>query len=207
MEQPIPSAARTPVRAGQFAPKKVVLHVGCGPHPSGELPQLFPPDQFHELRLDLDPTARPDIIGSMTDLSMFEDASVEGVFSMDSLEHLFFHDVRRALGEFMRVLAAPGLLVVCVPDLLKIAQEIVAGRLHQTAYQAPIGPVAPIDMLYGDRGAIAAGRPAMAHRTGFTPQSLHDILTEHGFAPVTIHGAPWHILAMAHKSEPRREII
>ncbi len=188
------------VRRGQFAPLKVVLHVGCGPHPNGVLPELFPPDQWREVRLDLDPTAAPDIVGSMTDLSMIEDGAVDGVFSMDSLEHLFFHQVRLALAEFMRVLAAPGRLVVCVPDLMKIAQEIVAGRLHQTAYTEAIGPVAPIDMLYGDRGTIAKGKTAMAHLTGFTPQSLHDILAEHGFAPVTLHGAPWHVLAIAHKT-------
>jgi hypothetical protein len=198
MEQP--SDPDILVRPGQFAPLKVVLHVGCGPYPSGDLPQLFPPAAWRELRLDLDPTAAPDIVGSMTDLSMFADGSVDGIYSSDSLEHLHFHDVERALGEFMRVMATPGLLVVCVPDLMKIAQEIVAGRLLQPAYTAAIGPVAPIDMLYGDRATIAKGQRAMAHLTGFTPQSLHDLLVGHGFGPVTLHGAPWHVLAMAHKT-------
>ena len=195
-----PNPERFALRRGQHAPMKVVLHVGCGPHSNGALPDLFPPAEWREVRLDIDPTAKPEILASMTDLSMIEDGAVDGVFSMDSLEHLFFHDVERALAEFMRVLAAPGLFAVFVPDLLKVAQEIVAGRLMQSSYEIGGDAVCPIDMLYGSRRMIAEGRPAMAHRTGFTPQSLHDILTAHGFGPVTIHGAPWHLLAMARKT-------
>src|SRR5579871_2808426 len=194
-----PHSDRLALRRGQHAPMKVVLHVGCGPHPNGALPDLFPPADWREVRLDIDPTAKPEILGSMTDLSMIEDGAVDGIFSMDSLEHLFFHDVERALDEFLRVLAVPGLFAVFVPDLLKVAQEIVAGRLMQPSYAIDIGEVCPIDMLYGHRRTIAEGRPAMAHRTGFTPQSLNDILVAHGFGPVTIHGAPWHLLAMARK--------
>ena len=195
-----PNAEHIVLRRGQHAPMKVVLHVGCGPHPNGTLPELFPPAEWREVRLDIDPTAKPDILGSMTDLSMIEDGAVDGVFSMDSLEHLFFHDVERALDEFMRVLAVPGLFTVVVPDLLKVAQEIIAGRLMQPSYETEVGPTCPIDMMYGNRRMIAEGRPAMAHRTGFTPQSLHDVLVGHGFGPVTIHGAPWHLLAMARKT-------
>ncbi len=200
MTPPPSTTDRIQVRRGQFAPMKVVLHVGCGPYPNGALPDLFPPAEWCELRLDLDPTARPDILGSMTDLSMIEDGAVDGVFSMDSLEHLFFHDVQKALREFMRVLATPGLCTVVVPDILKAAQAIVDGKLLAPLYETEIGPTCPIDMLYGNRRMIAEGRPAMAHLTGFTPQSLHDTLVGHGFGPVTIHGAPWSLLAMAHKT-------
>lgn len=197
--RPAPTFA---IRRGEFAPDKVVLHVGAGLGVSGELAHLFPHDQWRELRLDLDPQTRPHIIGSMTDLSMIEDGAVDGIFSRCSLEHLFYHDVERALAEFMRVLATPGMLAVFVPDLLKIAQEIVAGRLHEPSYDSQAGAISPFDMMYGLKSAIAEGREGMAHRSGFTPQSLCDVLTKQGFSPVTVHEASWNILGLAHKTVP-----
>lgn len=189
-------------RPGQFAPGKVVLNVGCGPHPSGELRHVFPPPEWRELRLDINPAVAPDIVASMTDLHMFADGSVDGVFSSDNIEHLDAHLVAPTFAEFARVLAVPGLFMVIVPDLRQIAERILAGGLEEPVFDTPAGPIAPIDMIYGHRGAIAGGRPEMAHRTGFTAESLDRALRAAGFDPVTLHKGHYALVALAHKTRP-----
>jgi|GEM_PF-3691545 len=51
----------------------------------------------------------------------------------------------------------------------------------QPAYQSPAGPIAPLDMLYGHRPALARGNLYMAHRTGFTLTSLMNMFRTAGF--------------------------
>ena len=46
---------------------------------------------------------------------------------------------------------------------------------------APAGPIAPIDILYGHRAAIANGKIDMAHKTGFTYSTLTGAFYEAGF--------------------------
>ena len=56
--------------------KKVVLHVGCGIrglHPS------FKPEQWQELRLDINPDVKPDIVSSITDMKDVSDESVHAI--------------------------------------------------------------------------------------------------------------------------------
>ena len=54
-----------------------VLHVGCGaPHPD-KLPEaFFPRDAWAEVRLDIDPDVAPDIVASITDMTVVPTASV-----------------------------------------------------------------------------------------------------------------------------------
>ena len=71
-------------------PKKL-LHVGCGPkHP---LPAFLTGDEWQEIRLDIDPNVKPDIIASITHMAAVDNASVDGVYSSHNLEHLFAHEV------------------------------------------------------------------------------------------------------------------
>ncbi|HWA37064.1 MAG TPA: methyltransferase domain-containing protein [Burkholderiales bacterium] len=147
---------------------KRVLHVGCGTKTLAKEP-LF--RGWQETRLDLDPAVKPDIVGSLTDLSAIGAASMDAVFSSHNLEHLYAHDVPVALREFRRVLKDDGFAIVLVPDLEAAAQRIAEGRLHEPMYVSPAGPVTPFDMLYGYSPALKAS-PLMAHKGGFTQKSL-----------------------------------
>ena len=188
------------VKVGQFAPRRVVLHVGCGPHPSAELATMFPRDQWVELRFDIDPAAKPDIVGTMMDLGMIEDGAIDAIYSNSNLEHVFAHEVARTLQEFARVLTRDGGVVIGVPDLTQIAEQIVADRLDEPAYQATVGPIAPADMLYGHHSLISRGMEFLAHKTGFTARSLTRALNEGGFAQVAITRLPWRLVAIACKT-------
>lgn len=120
----------------------------------------------------------------MTDMSAVADALVDAVFSSHNLEHLYPHEVPVALREFLRVLTPAGFAVVTCPDLQSVCALVAEDRLLETAYTAPAGPVAPLDMLYGFRPALASGNLFMAHRCGFTQKVLAGTLRAAGFAAV-----------------------
>ena len=102
------------------------------------------------------------------------------------LEHLFAHQVPRALAEFRRVLRASGFACIIVPDLQAIANWIANDQLQETIYQSAAGPVTAHDMLWGFGPAIAAGKTAMAHHCGFTPSWFLHYLKEAGFPEIVL---------------------
>jgi SAM-dependent methyltransferase len=158
------------------------LHVGCGQNRKGSATPGFAADAWSEIRLDIDPDARPDVLCSMTDMAPVADGSVDAVFSSHNLEHLYAHEVPAALAEFARVLKPEGFCVIACPDLQSVAALVAEDRLTEPAYQSPAGPVAALDMLYGHRASVAAGKLHMAHKCGFTERTLTDSLLEAGFA-------------------------
>lgn len=163
---------------------KTLLHVGCGAKSRQHTTPGFREAGWDEVRLDIDPAVRPDIVGSMTDMSGVADASVDALFSSHNIEHLYPHEVPVALREFRRVLKPSGFVVITCPDLQSICAEVAADRLTETAYQSPAGPITPLDMLYGHRPALARGNLFMAHRGGFTQSVLINTLRAAGFPVV-----------------------
>lgn len=167
--------------------KKILLHVGCGRADPLKLPQeIFPPRDWHEVRLDIDPSVKPDIVASITDLSAIPDESFDAIYSSHNLEHLYAHEVPVALSQFFRVLKAGGFVLVLVPDLQAIAELIVLDKLDDPAYISPAGPIAPVDMLYGFRPALADGNLFMGHRYGFTASTLGQLLSQSGFSAIEV---------------------
>lgn len=136
------------------------------------------------MRLDIDPSVKPDVVASITDMSIVATDSVGAVWSSHNLEHLEAHEVPLALGEFLRVLEPGGFLLITMPDLQMVAARVAADLLEEPAYTSPAGPISPIDMLYGHRASIARGNHFMAHRTGFTAKSLSSALEHAGFVAV-----------------------
>ncbi len=175
---------------------RTLLHVGCGAaHPDKVPEAFFPLGEWRELRLDIDPDVAPDIQASITEMPMVPDASVDAVWSAHNLEHLEPHEVSVALAEFHRVVRPGGFVLVTVPDLQQVAALVAEDRLDDPAYVSAMGPIAPLDMLYGLRSALAAGNHFMAHRTGYTATTLEAAFTRAGFGPVRVvrdgHFALW----------------
>ncbi|MBL8487304.1 MAG: class I SAM-dependent methyltransferase [Rhodocyclaceae bacterium] len=160
------------------------LHVGCGGKRKDRTTPGFASAEWRELRLDIDPAARPDIVGSMLDMASVTDGSVDAVYSSHNIEHLYAHEVPRALAEFRRVLKPAGFVVITCPDLQSVARLIAEDKLTEPAYTSPAGPIAPIDILYGHRPQMAAGNLFMAHRCGFTLKVLLATLKAGGFPSV-----------------------
>jgi len=161
---------------------KTFLHVGCGSKQKNQTTPCFGQDDWQEIRFDIDPAARPDIVGTMLDMSAVASSSMNAVFSSHNLEHLYPHEVPLALQEFLRVLKPDGFLVLTCPDLQSVARLIADDKLTDVAYSAPAGPITPLDILYGYRPQLAAGNLYMAHRCGFTLKVLLATLQTAGFA-------------------------
>lgn len=167
---------------------KTFLHVGCGPvyiDPVTQQPirpKGFSVQDWRELRLDINPQVKPDVVGTMTDMSAVASGSVDAVFSSHNIEHLYPHEVPIALAEFKRVLRPDGFVVITCPDLRSVCALVAEDKLTEPAYISPAGPIAPLDILYGLRSAMAQGNLFMSHRCGFTLNVLLATLEGAGFA-------------------------
>ena len=161
-----------------------LLHVGCGPKTKASTTRGFSSSDWEEIRFDIDEKVNPDIIGTMTDMSGVESASIDAIYSSHNIEHLYPHEVGVALQEFHRVLKDDGFVMITCPDLQSVCKLVAEDRLLETAYTSPAGPIAPIDMLYGYRPSMAAGNLYMSHRSGFTQKTLIGTFKHFGFESV-----------------------
>ncbi|HET6449385.1 MAG TPA: methyltransferase domain-containing protein [Conexibacter sp.] len=168
-----------------------VLHVGCGPPYEDNLHERFRGSDWRELRLDIDPDMRPDIVASMIDMrDVVPSASVDAVWSSHNIEHVFAYEVPQVFGEFLRVLRPGGFALVTTPDLQRAAERIASGRLEEPLYESDGGPITPLDMVYGHGREIERGFHFMAHRTGYTARTLEHKLRDAGFGDVKVRREP-----------------
>jgi SAM-dependent methyltransferase len=159
----------------------IVLHVGCG---GAQLPpRMF--EGYQEVRLDIDPAVKPDVVGSITEIPL-RNAVADAVYSSHNLEHLDSHQVPLALSEFFRVLKPGGRIVIATPDVEAVAAAIPDVGLEGVLYESPAGPITPKDVLFGLGSAVAKGNAFYAHRTAFTQASLTAALTQAQFRDVTV---------------------
>lgn len=121
------------------------------------------------VRLDIDPRTSPDIVGDMTNLGPV--GPFDAVACNNALEHLYPHQVPKALAEFYRVLAPGGHAVIQVPDLEGVAAN---------ADILPDIGMTGLHLYYGDPELIEEF-PYMAHHTGFVKETLGKALETAGF--------------------------
>jgi SAM-dependent methyltransferase len=155
-----------------------VLHAGCGGDP---LPNYGFGD-CEEVRLDIDANMNPDIVASITDMG--DIGTFGAVYCSHALEHLYPHDVPKALAEFKRVLNPGGYVLLFVPDLED------ARPTTDVLYESPAGPITGLDLFYGHAGLVAA-MPYMAHHCGFTADTLLRVFVEAGFDQVVTQRIPY----------------
>jgi protein O-GlcNAc transferase len=178
---------------------KTVLHVGCGVNNPKKLHARFNREDWHEIRYDIDPNVQPDIVGDMTNMSAVADSSVDAIWSSHNIEHLYPHQVEVALREFSRVLKPGGFVYMTLPDIQAVAKHVAEGNLETPLYTSPAGPICAIDILYGFRPALASGHLFMAHKTGFTAQTLANKLASAGFQNIEVKSIQLDLWAIAYK--------
>jgi len=145
-----------------------LLHVGCADHSIPDFLEF----QGEEVRLDLDPTWKPDIVADITSLG--DIGEFDFVFACHVLEHVFPHEVKQALKEFHRVLKTGGTALIFVPDLEDVKPD------HRKLIGLEVGFVCGLDLFYGHAGMVK-NNPLMAHKTGFTKDLLIAEFEEAGF--------------------------
>ena len=165
---------------------KTLLHVGCGPANMANLPSFFHDGQWEELRYDIDESVSPDIVGTLQDMSLIDDGSVDAIFSSHNIEHVWAFEVNGVLSEFLRVLKPEGFAIVLCPDIMSVAQAVTQGALTNPLYHSPAGPISAIDIIYGHQKAIEHGNHFMAHKTAFTAETLAEALLTVGFSGASI---------------------
>ncbi|MGD0430343.1 MAG: methyltransferase domain-containing protein [Acetobacteraceae bacterium] len=185
-----------------------VLHVGCGAYHLEKLPLMFR-DGWREIRLDIDPEVHPDFVASMTDMTIIPDNEIDAVYSSHNIEHLYPHDVPLALREMLRVLKPTGFALIKLPDLQEVARHVAEGKLEDPLYLSSVGPIAPLDIMYGHRPSLAGGNEFMAHRTGFTGETLAAALIRAGFAAVMVQRdlLAFCLIAIAFRSRPDEDEV
>jgi predicted SAM-dependent methyltransferase len=157
---------------------KKVLNAGCGPKLPDRLQSAFRDGSWQEVRMDL--------VGSLTDMDQIPDRSFDAVWCSHTLEHLHTHQVPHAIRSIRRVLNPDGFALVTSPDLEPIAALISEGRGEDVAYQSPMGPITALDMLFGHGASIERGNFYMAHKTGFTADSMARHFLASGFVEVLV---------------------
>jgi ubiquinone/menaquinone biosynthesis C-methylase UbiE len=183
----------------------VFLHVGCGRLRKDRTTKGFNTADWRELRLDIDPQVKPDVVGAMTDMHAVPDACMDAVYSSHNIEHLYPFEVPLALAEFQRVLRPEGFVVITCPDLRSVAALVAQDRLTEPAYTSSAGPISPLDMIFGHQTDLAKGNFYMAHRTGFTSRTLEAALREAGFASVVLLQRPWAFELWALATKAKRD--
>lgn len=160
------------------------LHAMSGTLARQRTTLAFAGSEWEEVRMDPAREAAPDIQAAFPDMRGVEDASFDAVFTAHSLERLYPHQVMETLGNCLRALKEDGYLVVICADIQDACAMITQDGLLNTAYESPAGPVTPLDILYGFRPALAAGRLEYACRCGFTAKVLMSSLAQSGFGTV-----------------------
>ena len=163
---------------------KSFLHLGCGRLTKLNSTPEFKNNHWDETRVDIDEKVNPDIVASMTDMSVIDSDKFDAIYSSHNIEHLFSHEVSEALTEMHRVLNDEGYLIITCPDLVSVCSHVADGNLTEPLYQSGLGPIAAIDILYGLRSDIRKGNHYMAHKCGFTGEVLHATLKGVGFESV-----------------------
>lgn len=149
---------------------------------------------LEEVRLDIDPQARADIVASVVDMG--DIGSFDAVFSSHVIEHLYPYQVRIALAEIYRVTAPGGYAMVIVPDL----EDVTA--TDEVLFESSIGPLSGLDLIYGCRFDLERS-PYMAHHSGFVSKTLEAAMKAAGFDVVTMKRLPeYNLMAIGQKEKP-----
>ena len=187
---------------------KTFLHVGCG-HKNKSRCRGFNNDNWKEIRFDIDKSVNPDIVGTLIDMELVQTGSVDAVYSSYNIDHIYPHQVPIALREFYRVLKEDGIVVITCQDIQGVCEIIAQDKLLEPLYESPIGPISPIDILFGNRKQIAGGNEYMAKKGGFTYSALNGSLYEAGFK-VRVGGRrpeTWDLWIVAFKQKKPEEEI
>ena len=171
--------------AGQLASANFLLSVGAG---KDDL-KKWRESGYVCVTLDIDPRTEPNIVGNMTDLGMIRDGMYHVIYCSHSLEHLYPHEVPRALAEFYRVLKPGGKLIILVPDLEGVPA---------TDDVLPGSSLCGLHLYYGDASQIEEF-PAMAHHSGFVASTLRNVMEKAGFSVETQRMSYYNLMAIGVK--------
>lgn len=188
-------------------PVKKVLNVG-GNSKSIPLPAMFEGWQ-HDL-LDIDPRGNPDVLCDARELWRLPPRQYDAIYCSHNLEHYHKHDVLKVLKGFKTILKKDGFAFIRVPDILDVMHRVVNESLDidDVLYQVALGPILVSDVIYGWQMEIErSGHDFFAHKTGFSKQSLANVLKGNGFPFVFLSSGNLEVQAFAFMQQPEDELL
>lgn len=125
--------------------------------------------------VNIQPGPNVDIVGNVTDLSMFESGSVSQIYASHVLEHLSLPELATALKEYHRTLCPSGLLFISVPDMMALSKMLI---------QPGLEPAEQFDILLMMFGGQSDNTDF--HKIGFTKPLLRAMACDAGFPAMAI---------------------
>ena len=166
---------------------KKVLHVGCGQSRQQNMHPIFQnPKEWQEVRLDSDEAANPHVKGDISNMADVQSSSMDALYSSNNINHIYAHEVPKALKEFYRVTKPSGFVVMTVADAQAIALEVAKGRLEEPLYKSANGLVTAQDIQYGHGTTLLDGKDEMLRKTSFTAHTLGRKMLDAGFHNVKV---------------------
>jgi predicted SAM-dependent methyltransferase len=162
-----------------------LVYAGCGPLPLSETDRqvLGRPDEWVLVdKFVRDPAIRN---WDAQTLAEFPDTGIAVLYSSHMLEHISHRQVPEVLAAWREKLASGGVVWLCVPDLLWMAEEIVRianGSKPDGGHYSDIdGPYGMVLALYGSQH-----HDGEYHKSGFTKQSLEKLFKDAGYSRVEV---------------------
>lgn len=159
----------------------------------------------HDL-LDIDPRGEPDIVCDARSLTTLGGSQYDAIYCSHNLEHYYRHDGLRVIQGFVHMLKQTGFAEVRVPDVQQVIRTVAASKidLDDVLYDSAAGPITAHDVIYGlQTEIVASGEDFYAHKTGFTPRSLTELLMKGGFKSIfLINDEHLAVHAFAFKGDP-----
>ena len=175
-----------------------MVNIGCGKTKLEDQSKYFL--DWKEIRVDAYENETAHMKSSIIDFEGIPNESVDAIWASHVVEHNYFHDLPKIFNSMLRVLKQDGFAVIRVPDIGSIADRIEDGLLD-VVYESSAGPVSAIDMIYGHRAFTESWGEGMLHKTGFTKNSMTQILNALGFdAHVKSDGGE--VVTILFKGEP-----
>lgn len=171
-----------------------VLHIGN----NGKKvpPEIYPPEEWTEYSLDVSPAHNPNYLCSILNIDDADEV-FDGIYCSHVLEHLWPHEVVPALKECRRVLKPGKRAIFHVPDLEVILKLAAEHGLDYTLYEASGGTITCADVIWGHKRSLAEGHLSMAHKTGFTSETLTKAFADAGFSRAQIIKSTWDLTIIA----------
>jgi predicted SAM-dependent methyltransferase len=142
---------------------KQTLNLGCGLRTYVEYPKQYKCINYDQ-REDL---PNVDIVGDVTDLSMYGDETFDYLLASDILEHFPIARTTDILAEWRRVLKPGGSLEIRVPNLAVICERYTSGKAPNISW-----------LLYGGQDY-----PGNFHYVCFDRVWLSDLCSQVNLAP------------------------
>lgn len=136
---------------------------------------------FCNVDLNDDPVAGPPDLRSDVRKIELEDGKATEIHAIHVFEHIPRLDAGKVLAEWRRVLSEGGKLVIEVPCLDKIAQNIINGEKNIRL------------TILGIFGDPTDKRPDMMHQWCYSSRELHEMLEGAGFRDVRVMEPVFHI--------------